>query len=157
MKRYVIGFLAGALFATVGTATASGVLERVTATVRTDYTVELDGKQVTLVNSPLAYNGASYLPVREVSEMLDKEVDFKDGVIILETPIADPNAELQRLEGNKQMLENNLTIIRQSLLEAESDDQIKLIENSIRATKDSITLIENKISRLKERYPDLNE
>ena len=34
-------------------------------------------------------HGSSYLPVRELSELLGKDVDFKDGVIKLNTPKAE--------------------------------------------------------------------
>lgn len=89
MKKIVIAFVAGALFATAGTAVATSVIERVTASVRVDYSVELDGKKVELKNSPLAYNGSSYLPVKEISELLGKEVGFKNGVIKIDTPEAE--------------------------------------------------------------------
>lgn len=86
MKKVIIAFVAGALFATAGTAAATTVIERVTASVRTDYSVEIDGKKADLKNSPLAYNGSSYLPVKEISELLGKEVGFDNGVIKIETP-----------------------------------------------------------------------
>lgn len=86
MKKVVIGFIAGAMFATVGTVSANTVIEKIKASVRSDYSVELDGEKVNLKNPPLAYNGSSYLPVKEITQLLGKEVDFKDGVIKINTP-----------------------------------------------------------------------
>lgn len=40
IKKMIITFVAGAMFATAGTAVATSVIERVTASVRTDYSVE---------------------------------------------------------------------------------------------------------------------
>ncbi|OBR64958.1 hypothetical protein A7K91_05110 [Paenibacillus oryzae] len=81
MKKMIISFVAGAMFATAGTAAATSVIERVTASVRTDYSVELYGQKVTLINASLAYNGSSYFPVIEISELLGKKVGFDSGVI----------------------------------------------------------------------------
>ncbi|MHA7967686.1 stalk domain-containing protein [Paenibacillus sp. CAU 1782] len=89
MKKMIIAFAAGALFATAGTAAATTVIDRVTASVRTDYSVELDGQKVALKNAPLAYNGSSYLPVKEISELLGKEVSFDSGVIKIDSIVQD--------------------------------------------------------------------
>lgn len=93
IKYLLIGLISGVLIATAGTAAAQAVIEKITASVRTDYSVQLDGKKVELKNAPLAYNGASYLPVREVAELVGKEVDFDNGIIKLETPKAETPKE----------------------------------------------------------------
>lgn len=87
MKKVIIGFVAGVVCATAGTAAASTAIQKITASVRSDFNVELDGVKVDLKNDPLAYNGSSYLPVKEISELLGKEVNFKDGVIQITTPV----------------------------------------------------------------------
>lgn len=86
LKYLFVGLLAGILVATAGQSFAASVIEKVTATVRADYSVELDGKKAELKNAPLAYDGNSYLPVREIANLLGKDVDFEDGVIKLDTP-----------------------------------------------------------------------
>lgn len=85
MRKVIIGFIAGVLFATAGTAMADTVIKKVSATIRGDYSLELDGETVQLKNDPLVYNGSSYLPLREVAEIVDTEVSFDDGVISLTT------------------------------------------------------------------------
>lgn len=89
IKYLMIGLLAGMLLATAGTSLAAELIEKVTASVRTDFKLEMDGKHIELENAPLAYNGASYLPVRELADILGKDVDFKDNVITLDTPKGD--------------------------------------------------------------------
>ncbi|MGI2295120.1 stalk domain-containing protein [Paenibacillus sp. GXUN7292] len=88
MKKVALGIIIGIFLVTAIPAAAEEINKRVTATVRNDFTVEVDGKKAKLENAPLAYDGSSYLPVREVANLLGKEVDFKDGVIKLNTPAA---------------------------------------------------------------------
>lgn len=68
-------------------------------TVRKDITVVIDGKTLVLKDAsgrtiyPIVYNGANYLPIRTVAEMLGMTVTFKSGhgseTIFLRTPMSD--------------------------------------------------------------------
>lgn len=113
LKYLLIGFAAGTLLATAGTSIAAPVLEKVTATIRADFGLEIDGESVQLKNAPLAYNGASYLPVRELSELLGKDVDFDNDTILLTTKEEETMSE--------QNLENWVSI-----------DQLKLDGHDVR-------------------------
>ncbi|RJE88632.1 hypothetical protein D3P07_11605 [Paenibacillus sp. 1011MAR3C5] len=166
MKKIIIGFIAGVIFATAGTVMAQTAIEKITATVRTDYSVEVDGKKVELNNAPLAYNGSSYLPVREVSEMLGKEVDFKDGVIMLDTPVAnhesnpvaDPAGELARLEKNRATDEANLEKIHEHIAKEGAnmtERQKEINAEAIRITEEALAKTEQKIADLLKQYPEL--
>ncbi|OUS70306.1 hypothetical protein B1748_29160 [Paenibacillus sp. MY03] len=108
MKKMVLGIVIGAFLATAIPVAAEEINKKVTATVRGDFTVQVDGEQVELKNAPLAYDGNSYLPVRELAVLLGKDVDFVDGVIKLDTPTVegavisskeDFEAETSRLNG----------------------------------------------------------
>lgn len=68
MSLMLSSFGAGAL-ATTG-------VEKVEAYLRHDYSVYLDGEKVSLKNPPLIYNGSSYLPVKNISELLDATVQW---------------------------------------------------------------------------------
>lgn len=94
MKKITLGIIIGILLATAIPAAAEEINKKVTATVRGDFSVEVDGESVALQNFPLAYNGNSYLPVRELATLLGKEVDFKDGVIKLDSPITSVEVEI---------------------------------------------------------------
>lgn len=83
IKYLTIGLIAGALLATAGTSLAAPLIEKVTASLRPDYKIEVDGKSVELENPPLIYDGSSYLPVREVGSIIGKDVVFEDGTIKL--------------------------------------------------------------------------
>lgn len=86
LRMLFIGLIAGVLLATAGTGYAKTIVDKVTATVRGDFNVYVDGKKAELKNAPLAVDGSSYLPVRELAELLGKDVDFKDGDIKIDTP-----------------------------------------------------------------------
>lgn len=162
MKKVAFGFIIGAIFATAGTTMAAPVIEKITASVRSDYSVQIDGKKAEMINAPLTYNGSSYLPVKEMAELLGKEVNFKDGVIKLDTPIADPSAELNRLKNNLDISKKNLEQIEKTFAEAElegrelTNEQIAAGEGVKKASQEAIDLYQKKINELLERYPDLS-
>ncbi len=85
MKKMIVGIIIGAFLATAIPVAAEQVNKKVTATIRNDFTLQVDGVNVNLENSPLAFEGKSYLPVAEVARAVGKEVGFKDGVIKLDT------------------------------------------------------------------------
>lgn len=136
MKKVIIGFIAGVIFATAGTAVAQTVIEKVTATVRTDFTVELDGEKVELTNNPLAYNGSSYLPVKEISELMGKEVGFEDGVIKISTP-TDEKESTEVTEGTEVFQKEAylFDIPISEMNEMQLDMEISAAESLIRMNK----------------------
>lgn len=85
MKKLVFGLAAGLLIGCAGTAIASqtGAVEAVFA----KFNLKVDNKEIVQIE-PLIYDGTSYLPVREVGELLGYQVDYEDAnrLIILETP-----------------------------------------------------------------------
>lgn len=84
MRVFIIGLLAGALLATTGTSFASAIIEKVTATIRGDFAVELDGKKVELKNPPLVYDGSTYVPLRELSGIFGAGVNWNNSTQTVE-------------------------------------------------------------------------
>lgn len=85
MRKIVFSFLCGALFFSgVSYAAEEFVVKSVKVK---NYKIILNGEEVTLKNKPLLINnGTTYLPVREIAELTNHEVDFDgtgDGVITL--------------------------------------------------------------------------
>ncbi|NCE63468.1 hypothetical protein D1159_02450 [Pseudoflavonifractor sp. 524-17] len=68
--------LAGALTAGTAAATAAVVRQKVTAELRPDITLKVNGQAQNLDKAPLSYNGTTYLPVRAVGEMVGMKVDW---------------------------------------------------------------------------------
>lgn len=73
----IVCLLLGAF--TLGAAASIGVKD-ITATLRPDITVKVDGESQTLYDKngdvvyPLMYNGSTYLPIRAISTLLDQDV-----------------------------------------------------------------------------------
>ncbi|OAS21127.1 stalk domain-containing protein [Paenibacillus oryzisoli] len=82
-KMLFVGLITGAILATAGTSFAESAITEVKAFLRPDFTVQVDGNKAELENTPLIYEGSSYLPVRELAGLLGKEVDFNNGTIVL--------------------------------------------------------------------------
>jgi hypothetical protein len=159
-------------------AAAEGVMKKVTATIRSDFSIELNGKAVALKNEPLAYNGNSYLPVREISSLLGADVDFENGVIKLDTVITETNGEsddlavlpinttperyLKQLNTEKEVLQSQYDLLKsaydQSLEDAAfTENDRKSAENTLKSYSDQIALVEKKISAIQNKYPELTK
>lgn len=81
MKKIVALLTIGAMTCVSVTAFAfSEQIETITAQIRGDYTLELEGEPQKLADSsgdiihPISYNGTTYLPIRAIGELFDKEV-----------------------------------------------------------------------------------
>ena len=67
---------------TAGAAAASAVRQTITAQLRSDITVELNGSKQALQDSqgnpiyPISYNGSTYLPIRAIGETMGLTVDW---------------------------------------------------------------------------------
>ncbi|HEX7056015.1 MAG TPA: stalk domain-containing protein [Bacilli bacterium] len=68
LSASAISFAAGA--------SASGLIQKVEAYVRSDYTVNVNGKKVELSSPPLIYQNKSYIPLADFGAMLDIDVNF---------------------------------------------------------------------------------
>lgn len=91
--------LAGAL--TLGAAAATGI-QSITATLRPDISVEVNGEKQTMYDKngdvvyPIEYGGSTYLPIRAIGGLLDQEVlwDSKTQTVSLSPKTETPPEEL---------------------------------------------------------------
>lgn len=81
---WVSGFIVGAVLSLSTAAYGSGVLEKVDAYLRPDFKVSVDGAAASLKNAPLVYDGSTYLPVREMAEVLNKTVNWNEETMTAE-------------------------------------------------------------------------
>ena len=78
LKKLIIGLVVGILIGTAGMA-AAATTQTVQAALA-KFTFSVDGQKQTLKNDPLVFKGSTYLPVRELSEMLGYELAFDNTV-----------------------------------------------------------------------------
>lgn len=88
MKKYIIGFIAGAVFATAGAVYADDVV-LIGKKIEGQTTVYKDGVRL---DSAIIVDGKSYAPTRAIGEAAGYEVSFDEGEIHLNTSESD-NAE----------------------------------------------------------------
>ncbi|WP_010278780.1 stalk domain-containing protein [Paenibacillus senegalensis] len=74
MKKMIIGLVAGLMIGTAGTALAA-TTQPVQA-LFAKFNLQIEGKELVEIE-PLVYDGTSYLPVREVAELLGYDVDYE--------------------------------------------------------------------------------
>ncbi|MFF2156056.1 stalk domain-containing protein [Paenibacillus chitinolyticus] len=78
MKKIILGFILGVGLTLSATAFADDVINQVTAYLRPDFPVKVDGKDANLKNPVLIYDGSSYLPVKETARLVGKEAVWND-------------------------------------------------------------------------------
>ncbi|MEI7025784.1 stalk domain-containing protein [Paenibacillus sp. y28] len=120
MKKYFIGFISGAMLATVGSVYAADALEKVEAYLKPQ-SVKLNGQSVTLENPAIVYDGSTYLKVRDIGKITGLHVDW--------------NAETETVElssGKGFDLDGNPSSIAQT-------DGIESIEFKLEVLDDYIT------------------
>jgi len=86
-KYMLIVIITGLIMAISLTTSANTIYEKYTAIARPDYKIIVDGQEVTLKTPPKTIEGATHLPIRELADILGKEVTFKDGTIELNSKI----------------------------------------------------------------------
>ena len=87
MKKRTLALLMVAVFtvsmlAGIG---AAGLITKITAELRQDFTIRVDGEKQTFRNAngekvyPILFEGTTYLPVRAIGELMDKTVYWDEG------------------------------------------------------------------------------
>lgn len=74
MKKYLIGFVAGAIVATAATAFADDIQSLIGREVQGEFKVTVQGKE--LEQKALVIDGTSYAPVRAIGEAVGNIVEF---------------------------------------------------------------------------------
>lgn len=71
-KSFIIGLIVGLMLTTVTFASSEYI-----QVMFTDFNFVINGRQQKLETKPLLYNGTSYLPVREISNLLGYDITYK--------------------------------------------------------------------------------
>lgn len=93
MKKYIVGFLVGTIFAMSATAFADDIQSLVGKKVQAESTVEVNGKTLTTV----VVEGKNYAPVRSIGEAAGYDVIVDGKKVIL-------NSEVKTVDGVNALL-----------------------------------------------------
>lgn len=74
MKKFIAGLIIGLML----TSTVSFAANQDISAVLTNFNFVVNGQAKTISTQPIAYNGTSYLPVRELSNLLGYEVTYNE-------------------------------------------------------------------------------
>jgi len=85
LRTIIVSMLAGALLATAGTTFGAEAYKKISATLRPDLAVKVDGEKVKLQNAPLTYNGTTYVPLREAGQILGATIGYNAGTITIDS------------------------------------------------------------------------
>lgn len=107
-KTFVIGLIVGLLL-TTGVFASSEQIQAVFV----DFKLSINGENFNLKSTPIVYNGTSYLPVRDIGEVLGYKVDYdsKTKTIILNNTHQPSKSESTSVNvGDEFTLDNNTKI-----------------------------------------------
>lgn len=86
--------LAGVIGVMSISAIAAPILKEVKASFKSDIEYRLNDAKVMEGTGALVYDNTVYLPIRAVAETLDLEVDYKDGILTMNTPSVNENSKI---------------------------------------------------------------
>lgn len=155
MRKYLIGFIVGAIVSVAGTAYADDIKNVIGLTVQGSFPVKVNG--VKAGNDAVIIDGSSYLPVRAMGEALNMDVSFdadlgielkekeKGAAIVSETttPSTGPT---------KEEIENKINFLKTQIRIANIDTGS--LEESIKNNPDKATEYRKLIETLKLRITD---
>ncbi len=101
MKKICVSFFA--VFAMISSVAFAGNL--VKKVYFSPYPILIDGEEYSSENPILQYNDRTYIALREFSEMIDIDITFEDGVIIIKTS-KDEVEEKEVIEEEKNELKD---------------------------------------------------
>jgi hypothetical protein len=79
IRMLVIGLIAGVLLASSATAFGAAAVKQITAVLHPELVIKVDGKTVKTKNTPISYNGNTYVPLRDAGEIFGYKVGYKNG------------------------------------------------------------------------------
>ncbi|WP_217595309.1 copper amine oxidase N-terminal domain-containing protein [Cohnella sp. GbtcB17] len=81
--KYMSIFIAGAIFATAGSAYGASAVQTIKASIRGDLKINVNGKPIDA--QPITYNNTTYLPLRKAAEAVGGQVSINGSTISIQT------------------------------------------------------------------------
>lgn len=141
MKKYIAGFLAGAVFVLSATAFADDIQSLIGKKIQGETVVELNGQAL---DTAIIVDGKSYAPVRTIGEAAGYGVSMQNKKIILENKASNTTAATN--PGKGQSVEEKTVNLQERI--STHKDRIVRLEARIKGLEDEI---------LKPNYEDRGE
>lgn len=127
MKKYIVGFLAGAVFAISATVFADTIPSLIGKKVQAQYTVQVEGK----ILNTVVVEGKNYAPVRDIGEAAGYSVVVDGKKVIL-------NSEVKAVDSIKSI--NNPTYTEEELKENinSAQDRVDRYAQAVNTTEEAI-------------------
>lgn len=151
MKKLFIGFIAGALFMTAGSALAETVIKNLVGrTIEGQFPVRVDGAYIQ--NPAIVTDGTSFLPVKEFATTVGYAVYFDpEGEILLERIIDVEAAKLSSLEKTEKARIEQEQINAAAAAENANNKKIGDLERAIRIKTKEIEQAQERVQENEEK------
>lgn len=162
VKKYVVGFIAGIVFALSSSVFADNISGLIGKEVEGTASVKLNGE---VIGSAVIINGTSYAPVRVVSESAGMNVYYEKGVVKLKLPnIPKPkvktaeelSADLSEFQANVQSTKQAVERIKENIASGKFEgDELTYLQNGLQRGEKQIANDEQKIADLQAKLAEL--
>jgi len=149
MRKYIIGFVAGILIATVSSVGAN-TLSLVGKKIQSEASVTLDGKEI---DTAIIVDGKSYAPIRSVAEATGLKAGYSKGVVKLETQTVEKPKTEKYWVSEIEILDKYLTST-QRLVDSSKSKIQTASEMEEKAKNDRLSLPDDASDEWKQRYID---
>ncbi len=146
--------LAGAMV--VGAA-ASTAVQKITAELRPDITVKVDGEKATLVDKngnivyPVTYGGTTYLPIRALGNLMDMEVGWNSQTqtvsLTKPTSTKPEDLTLEKLTARTEDVEAEVKALKPAASYADRAEQYALHSETIDTLRDDLYDFSQKVNQ----------
>lgn len=135
MKKFISGFLCGAILFGVTSAYGAEAYQKVQTLLRSDVKVSVNGKNVSLSKPALSYNGNVYLSVNDMANISNKNVFWKSSTQTLEITEKTSNSTIPKQSSNEtapsfKLLKGFSTVVK-------IDDEMYKLQNGFTIYEDN--------------------
>ncbi|MFC4304095.1 stalk domain-containing protein [Cohnella boryungensis] len=135
VSKYTSVFLAGAIFATAGSAYGAEAIKTIKAKLRPDIKVSVNGKP--LDASAITYNNTTYLPLRKAAEAVNGKIELNGSNINIVTEAPNNSSTTQPTNTGNQ--NNSQSNTQNDIIFIDS------VELSLQVTKDEVELFHTRV------------
>ncbi|MEK3717907.1 hypothetical protein [Paenibacillus sp. FSL R7-0333] len=145
MKKYIVGFLAGTVFAISATAFADTIPSLIGKKVQAQYTVEVNGK----ILNTVVVDGSNYAPVRAFSEAAGYDITAEGkNVKLSEVKAVDSIKPLPTFKYTKDELEKEIKYYENMIQgNQEAIDRVKELVASGKYSDAELSDVQNRLER----------